>query len=119
MNLTSDSTVQTAPVRFTAGAVNELLVLMREQNIPSGHGLRVGVKGGGCAGLSYILGFDTQREGDGEFVQDGIRILVNKAQSLYLVGMEIDYVDDLQNRGFLFNNPNAAETCGCGTSFKS
>jgi len=107
------------PVKLTEGAVNQLKTIMEEQKVTENHGLRVGVKGGGCAGFSYILGFDEKKEDDDEFVSGGLRVFMNKAHAIYLVGIEIDFMDGLQNRGFTFNNPNAKESCGCGTSFSA
>ncbi len=79
--------------------------------------LRIGVKGGGCSGLSYVLGFDHKKETDQEFEQDGIVYLMDKSHEMYLYGMQVDWQDGLNNRGFAFKNPNASSTCGCGTSF--
>lgn len=79
--------------------------------------LRIGVKGGGCSGLSYILGFDHKKESDQEFEQDGITYLMDKSHEMYLYGMQVDWQEGLNNRGFTFKNPNASSTCGCGTSF--
>lgn len=79
--------------------------------------LRIGVKGGGCSGLSYVLGFDKKQEGDNEFEIEGISCIMNPAHEMYLYGMQIDWQDGLNNRGFTFKNPNASSTCGCGTSF--
>jgi len=107
------------PIKITGAAVTQLKRIMQDQNIPDGHGLRVGVKGGGCSGFSYILGFDVKKEADQEFEIDGMPVFMEKAHSLYLLGMEIDWVEGLNNRGFSFNNPNADETCGCGTSFSA
>jgi len=109
----------TAPVKLTAGAIRELQRIRTDQNVPADHGLRVGVKGGGCSGFTYILGFDVVKENDNIFEIDGMKVVMTKAHGIYLVGMEIDYVDGLNNRGFTFNNPNAEETCGCGTSFSA
>ena len=111
--------VKAHPINLTKGAVVQLKRIMQEQNIPEDHGLRVGVKGGGCSGFSYVLGFDLKTEKDQEFEVDGLTVYIEKAHSLYLVGMEIDWVEGLENRGFMFNNPNATETCGCGTSFSA
>lgn len=79
--------------------------------------LRIGVKGGGCSGLSYVLGFD-QKEADDELYEvEGIPVLMKAAHGIYLVGIEIHFEDGLNARGFTFKNPNASNTCGCGTSF--
>lgn len=107
------------PVSLTRGAVEQLRKIQREQNLDNGHGLRVGVKGGGCSGFSYVLGFDQKGENDDEFEVDGLRVFMEKTHAIYLLGMEIDWVDGLNNRGFMFNNPNAKSTCGCGTSFSA
>jgi iron-sulfur cluster assembly protein len=109
--------VETAPVSFTAGAVKELLKLKEQQEIADEFGLRVGVEGGGCSGMNYVLGFDQKKDGDTEYYIDGIKVFMHKAHGLYLAGMQIDFQDGLNARGFTFNNPNAASTCGCGTSF--
>ncbi len=113
----STTTAIEAPLSFTEGAKVEIQKLIEQQEIAPNFGLRVGVEGGGCAGMNYILGFDQEKEGDQEFNIDGIRVLMNKAHGLYLAGMQVDYQQGLNARGFVFNNPNAASTCGCGTSF--
>jgi iron-sulfur cluster assembly protein len=80
--------------------------------------IRVGVKGGGCSGLSYELKFDTEETSDDKSFEDnGIKVVVDKKSFLYLVGTELDYAGGLNGRGFVFNNPNADRTCGCGESF--
>jgi iron-sulfur cluster assembly protein len=80
--------------------------------------IRVGVKGGGCSGLSYELKFDTiETPDDKSFEDNGIKVVVDKKSFLYLVGTELDYAGGLNGRGFVFNNPNADRTCGCGESF--
>jgi len=117
--MSTDSTVATAPVSLTSGAVNELKKLIDQQEISADFGLRVGVEGGGCSGMSYILGFDQKKDGDTEYTIQGIRLFMNKAHGLYLAGMEIDFKNGLEARGFTFNNPNASSTCGCGSSFSA
>ena len=112
-----DIAVEAAPVTFTEGAVKELYKLKDQQEIGEDFGLRVGVEGGGCAGMNYVLGFDQKKEGDKEYVIEGIKVFMHKAHGLYLAGMSVDFQQDLNARGFTFNNPNAASTCGCGTSF--
>lgn len=111
------STVDTQPITITPGASEELIRLKVAQQLPDTIGLRIGVKGGGCSGLSYVLGFDEKKQDDEEFEVNGIRVFMNPSHGMYLMGMEIDYHEGLNNRGFMFNNPNANETCGCGTSF--
>ncbi|MCB0546600.1 MAG: iron-sulfur cluster assembly accessory protein [Phaeodactylibacter sp.] len=111
--------VTEAPISLTEGAVRALKKIKAEQSISDQHGLRVGVEGGGCSGFSYILGFDEEKENDQVFEVNGIKVLMQKAHAIYLLGMEIDWEDGLNNRGFSFNNPNATDTCGCGTSFSA
>lgn len=113
------ATLSTAPLTLTPGAIKELKKLKEQQEISDEFGLRVGVEGGGCAGMNYILGFDQKKEGDSEYNIEGIRVFMNKAHGLYLAGMEIDFKNGLDARGFTFNNPNASSTCGCGSSFSA
>jgi iron-sulfur cluster assembly protein len=109
--------VITTPVVFTANAVSELRKLMAEEGFDHGQVLRVGVKGGGCSGMSYILAFDTAQADDEHFTIEGIPCVMKPSHGLYLVGMEIDWPTGLEARGFVFTNPNASKTCGCGSSF--
>jgi len=109
----------TAPVTLTEGAVRELKKLIAQQELSAEYGLRIGVEGGGCAGMNYILGFDQKKEGDNEYEVEGLRMFMNKSHGLYLAGMEVDFQQGLDARGFVFNNPNASKTCGCGTSFSA
>lgn len=90
---------------------------MSAEDFDQGKFLRVGVKGGGCSGLSYVLGFDEKEENDEVYQVGDIRFIMNKSHGIYLMGMEIDYSDGLNARGFTFSNPNASKSCGCGTSF--
>ena len=106
-----------APVSFTGSAKNEIKRLMAVEGFDPAKKLRVGVKGGGCSGMTYVLDFDTVKDNDEIFELDGISFLVDKAHGIYLLGMEIDWEGGLNSRGFTFNNPNASSTCGCGTSF--
>ncbi|MBK7527420.1 MAG: iron-sulfur cluster assembly accessory protein [Sphingobacteriales bacterium] len=106
------------PIQISPSALNEVKLLLDEKDLSTAeHGLRIGVKGGGCSGMTYILGFDTQQEGDEIFEIDGIKVFMNQAHGMYLLGMKLDYVNGLENRGFTFTNPNASDTCGCGSSF--
>ncbi|HEV7333849.1 MAG TPA: iron-sulfur cluster assembly accessory protein [Flavisolibacter sp.] len=111
------NTTTAAPVKFTDGAVTEIKRLMQEPGFDASKVLRVGVKGGGCSGLSYVLGFDERGENDNAYELDGIHFVMDRSHELYLAGMEIDWENGLNNRGFTFNNPNASSTCGCGSSF--
>ncbi|MES2774918.1 MAG: iron-sulfur cluster assembly accessory protein [Bacteroidota bacterium] len=105
------------PVVFTEGAVKELKRLMNEDASARGKQLRVGVKGGGCSGMTYVLQFDEQTPKDMEFEIDGIPCIIDPSHEMYLYGMEVEFEGGLNSRGFTFNNPNASKTCGCGTSF--
>ncbi len=106
-----------APLILTDSAVRELRKIREDNQIPEEYGLRVGVKGGGCSGFSYILGFDAKKEKDEVHEINGMQVLMEKSHGIYLLGMEVDWVEGLNNRGFSFNNPNASDTCGCGSSF--
>jgi iron-sulfur cluster assembly protein len=110
-------TTSLLPVKITPSALEELRHLFGDT---SGNGtkvLRIGVKGGGCSGLSYVLEMDERKERDELFDIDGIPCIIDPAHSMYLFGMEIDCKKGLDARGFVFNNPNASATCGCGSSF--
>jgi iron-sulfur cluster assembly accessory protein len=110
-------TTTQAPVTFTQGAVAEIKRLVREPGFDTSLYLRIGVKGGGCSGLSYVLGFDARKESDVEYHFDDLTFIMEKAHEIYLLGMQIDWQGGLNSRGFTFSNPNASATCGCGTSF--
>ena len=105
-------------ITVSENAKERALHLMKAENKPADSFIRVDVEGGGCAGLSYKLEFDNQpKEGDQVFEDKGIKIAVDKKSFLYLVGTELDYSGGLNGKGFVFNNPNANRTCGCGESF--
>ncbi len=110
-------TVTIAPVTFTTGAINEIKRLMNVEDFDASQYLRVGVKGGGCSGMTYVLGFEKIEDKDEIFEIDGINCIINPAHGIYLTGMEIHWEGGLNSRGFTFTNPNATKTCGCGTSF--
>lgn len=110
-------TISKAPVSFTASAIAEIKRLMNEPGFNAAQQLRVGVKGGGCSGMTYVLNFDDKTEKDEIFEIDSIPCIIDRSHNLYLAGMEIDWQGGLNSRGFTFNNPNASSTCGCGTSF--
>jgi iron-sulfur cluster assembly protein len=119
MQDTSNTIKLDSPIVLTEGAVKQLRKIYESEKLTTDHGLRVGVKGGGCAGFSYVLGFDTIKEGDEEYSINDIKVYLNRAHAIYLLGIEIDFQEGLNNRGFTFNNPNAESTCGCGTSFSA
>jgi iron-sulfur cluster assembly protein len=105
-------------IEISEGAARKIKSLMAKQGISEG-GLRVGVKGGGCSGLSYTFSWDREaRLGDEVFEgPDGAKIFVDKKSLLFLKGTTLDYDTALLTQGFVFNNPNAKSTCGCGSSF--
>lgn len=107
------------PFRLTEDAVTEIKRLIAEQQLECSTALRVGVKGGGCSGFSYMIDFDTSSENDIVFEQDGIKLLLDKRHVIYVLGMEVHFQSGLNARGFVFQNPNAKSTCGCGTSFSA
>ena len=109
--------VMNVPVSLTAGAISEVKRLMAEPGFDASQYLRIGVKGGGCSGMTYILGFDNLEDGDEHFEIEGVNCIMNKSHGIYLMGMEVDFQGGLNSRGFTFTNPNASKTCGCGTSF--
>jgi iron-sulfur cluster assembly protein len=117
--LTKFVVMESLPVKFTQHAIDELHRLQDNLELKDDSVLRIGVKGGGCSGMSYLLAFDKREEGDKEYDLEGIPVVMNKAHVMYVIGMEVDWEHGLNNRGFSFNNPNASETCGCGQSFSA
>ena len=111
------SDTNTLPVKLTQGALDEIARLRQVENLPKEKPLRIGVKGGGCAGFTYILEFDEAQNDDLRFEIDNMPFVMDLTHELYLSNVEIDYQQGLGNRGFTFNNPNAETTCGCGISF--
>jgi iron-sulfur cluster assembly protein len=105
-------------ISITDRAAKEVRRILQDQKLPENTALRVGVKGGGCSGFSYTLGFDDQlSETDQVEEIDGVKVVCDPKSFLYLNGTQIDFEDNLMGRGFKFGNPNAAKTCGCGESF--
>ena len=113
------STTKTNPISITPSAMEQLKRLRNELGVDDQHYLRIGVRGGGCSGFEYQLGFDLKQDDDQQFQVGDEQVLMKPGHALYLLGMEIDWATGLENRGFTFNNPNAKETCGCGTSFSA
>ena len=104
------------PVSLTHSAVEEIKKLMNDETNKDKY-LRIGVKGGGCSGMSYLLGFENKTEKDEAYEINEISCIINPAHLIYLNNMEINWEGGLNARGFTFNNPNANSTCGCGSSF--
>ncbi|HEX2869250.1 MAG TPA: iron-sulfur cluster assembly accessory protein [Ignavibacteriales bacterium] len=114
----ANPTVESTEIKVTIKAAGQIRQVMQENSIPEEYGLRVGVKGGGCSGLTYALGFDSApREGDKVVESNGVKLFVDGKSLFYLMGTELDFSDGLNGRGFVFNNPNAVKSCGCGNSF--
>ena len=105
------------PVVVTERAAKQICRIKENENLDEGLYLRVAVEGGGCSGLSYKLGFDIRTDEDRIIESQGLEIVVDPKHLMYLNGIQIDYPDGLDARGFTFDNPNASESCGCGSSF--
>lgn len=104
-------------INISNTAKDRLLYLLDKES-SNNQFVRVGVESGGCSGLSYKLDFDNTKKDDDELIEDnGIKLLVNKKSYLYLVGTTLEFSEGLNGKGFVFNNPNANRTCGCGESF--
>ena len=104
-------------IKISTSAKERLLYLL-DKDDKNKQFVRVGVESGGCSGLSYKLDFDNNKNEDDELIENnGIKLLVNKKSFLYLVGTVLEFSDGLNGKGFVFNNPNASRTCGCGESF--
>ncbi|XZE19765.1 HesB/IscA family protein [Pirellulaceae bacterium SH449] len=108
-------------VQLTERAADELKKFIADQQLPDTVALRIGVVGGGCSGFEYKLGFDENVNEEADSVRElhGIRVVVDKKSSLLLDGTEVDFHESLEKRGFVFNNPNAVKSCGCGSSFSA
>jgi iron-sulfur cluster assembly accessory protein len=108
-----------AIVKLTSLAAQKVGEIRAAEGIEDEMALRVRVVGGGCAGFSYDLYFDSKTEMDKEYSIHGVRVIVDQMSLMYLIGTEVDYVEGLQGAGFKFNNPNVKSTCGCGSSFSA
>jgi iron-sulfur cluster assembly protein len=110
------------PIMLSEKAAREIKTIIKDQGLPEEQTrLRVGVKGGGCSGFSYMLDLTEEPlgEADEEMESQGVKIVVDMKSNLYLDGTEIDFKDEVMQRGFVFRNPNATTTCGCGSSFQA
>ena len=113
-----DATTHDTRIRITAAAAEAVRQSIQDEKMAPDTYLRVGVKGGGCSGLSYVLSFEPERqEVDVVIEQNGVRLLLDAKSEGVLRGTELDYTSGLNGKGFVFNNPNASGTCGCGQSF--
>lgn len=119
--MTTDTPVQTHGVIITETAAREIKTIVQQQELDADKVcLRVGVKGGGCSGFSYLLDLtETRKETDEVFEQHGIRVICDPKSLIYLNGTTVDFRDEIMGRGFVFNNPNATSSCGCGSSFSA
>ncbi len=108
-------------VQVTERAAKEILRVIAEQNFPATTWVRIGAKGGGCSGFTYVLDFDQNgpTEFDLTFPQNGVNVVVDKKSEFFMGGTMLDFNDGLLDRGFVFKNPLASGTCGCGTSFSA
>ncbi len=105
-------------ISMTSKAIKQVKIIMADEQKGEITGLRVGIKGGGCSGLSYVLDFVKEpRQDDKIFEFDGVKVFMDPKSAIYLKGTEIDFSDGLMGTGFNFINPNAQRTCGCGSSF--
>ncbi len=117
--MSTDTPTAQDSVIITETAANEILSIIEKQELDKEKvRLRVGVKGGGCSGFSYLLDLtETQKDSDEVFEQHGIKVIIDPKSLLYLSGVVVDFKDEIMGRGFVFNNPNASSSCGCGSSF--
>ncbi len=118
-NRSDSSSEAPALVTLTPKAIEMVKAAIEQEGLKD-HGIRVGVVGGGCSGFQNSMDFENAaRDGDVVVEQDGLRLFVDPMSSMYLVGVTVDYVQGLQGAGFKFHNPNARNTCGCGSSFSA
>ncbi len=104
-------------IEVSQKALEQIKKIFAEEKPSENKGLRVGVVGGGCSGFSYKIEFGEQKEKDNVIELEGIKVLIDPKSSIYLKGITLDYRDGLNGKGFVFDNPNAKNTCGCGESF--
>ena len=113
-------TIEPSTIRITEAAAIKVRYFAEKQGLSGDYGVKVGVKGGGCSGLTYTLSIEPQAGPDDKVVeQEGVRVFVPKKSYVFLAGTELDFSDGLNGKGFTFSNPNAKSTCGCGSSFST
>ena len=104
-------------IQMTDKAIRNILEISKQEGQTRDKGIRFGVIGGGCSGLSYKIGFSEEKENDNIIFFGEVKVLIDPKSSIYLKGITIDFSDGLNGKGFIFRNPNATNTCGCGESF--
>jgi iron-sulfur cluster assembly protein len=104
-------------INITEKALQQIKVISQTENIDGSKGLRLAVTGGGCSGLSYKIEFGAEKDRDNVLHFDGIKVFIDPKSVIYLKGIVLDFKDGLNGKGFVFENPNAKNTCGCGESF--
>ena len=97
------------PVKIRGKALEEVKKILKKKGIPSDYGLRVGIKGAGCSGMGFLLGFDKETESDLSYSIDGINVLIERKHAMYVVGLEVDFYEGSDARGFTFVNPDSEE----------
>jgi iron-sulfur cluster assembly protein len=112
-------TIEQDVIILTERAARQMEKIIADSGAGSNKHLRIGVKGGGCSGLSYFMEFDEHKELDEKISQHGVEIIIDKRHAMYLQGTILDFKDGLDARGFIFENPKASTTCGCGSSFSA
>lgn len=97
------------PIKIRKKALDEVKLIMEKKGIPADYSLRVGIKGAGCSGMGFLLGFDQQKSSDVEYIIDGLKVLIDKRHTMYVIGLEVDFYDGSDTRGFTFINPPQQE----------
>lgn len=113
----SEPKIAKTPISLTDAAAEEMRRVMAQHKAPEGYKLRIGITAGGCSGFNYALNYDMVHDTDEQFTSNGIEMILDKRQAMFLIGTTIDFTDGLQGRGFKFDNPNSSHSCGCGNSF--
>lgn len=106
-------------ITVTDKAFEKVKTMLQSENKTAEHGLRIGVRGGGCSGLEYMMDFDVAHDGDKVYEKDGVKVILDPKSSIYISGSVVDYVESLQGSGFAIKNPKVKSSCGCGKSFNT